>query len=126
MRFLRALEIWGTVAWAQFALRFWPERELASALRDDGPADATASQALVDEFRRTTRSIAKGRCLLLAVACTRFLRRHGFPASLRIGFTPEFHGHAWVDCESQYASRFSVFNLSAAGLAAWIAIRRTI
>jgi hypothetical protein len=127
MSVIRWVEIWATVFRTQVALRFWPERELAFALREDAASDEMASQALVREFQRATRSIAPGRCLLRSVACVRFLRRRGLAASLRVGFAPEFHGgHAWVDCEGEYSSRFRVFNLSAAGLAAWIANRRTI
>lgn len=127
MNFVRWVEIWATVVRTRVALRYWPEGELAFALREDASNDQAASQALVREFQQATHSIAPGRCLLRSVACIRFLRRRGLAASLRVGFAPEFDGgHAWVDCELEYSSRFRVFTFSASGLAAWIANRRTI
>lgn len=127
MSLIRWVEIWATVVRTRVALRFWPQRELAFALREDSSSDQVASRALVHEFQQATRSIARGRCLLRSVACIRFLRRRGLAASLRVGFAPEFDGgHAWVDCEAEYSTRFRVFTFSAAGLAAWIANRRTI
>ena len=126
MTFARSIEIRATILWTRVALRFWPERELAYALLDSGSDLNPTSAALAREFQSATRSMAGGRCLLLTVACIRFLRRRGLPASLRVGFTPEFHGHAWVDCEAHYSSRFGVFNFSPVGLAELIANRRTI
>lgn len=127
MNFAHRLEIWAMVIRTRVALRYWPERELAYALRSDGPAVNAASISLTREFRRTTRSIAKGRCLLLSVAGIRFLRRRGLPASLRIGFAPGFQGHAWIDCDGDaYAERFRPFHCTAAGLAALLTNRRSI
>lgn len=127
MTVVRSIEIWATVLWVRLALRFWPERELAYALRPDERASTARSTALAREFQHATRSIATGRCLLRAVACTRFLRRRGLHATLRVGFTESFHGHAWTDCDSDvYAARFRPFHCTAAGLAALIATRRTI
>lgn len=127
MNFAHRLEIWATVFRTRVALRYWPERELAYALRSDRPAINAASISLAREFRRTTRSIAKGRCLLLSVACIRLLRRRGLPASLRIGFAPGFQGHAWIDCDGDaYAERFRPFQCTAAGLAALLTNRRSI
>ena len=126
MKFARSIEIRATILRTRVALRFWPERELSYALRDSGSDIHPMSAALAREFQSATRSMARGRCLLLSVACIRFLRRRGLPASLRVGFTPGFHGHAWVDCEAQYSSRFGVFNFSPVGLAELIANRRTI
>lgn len=127
MNFAHRLEIWATVFRTRVALRFWPERELAYALCSDGPAVQEASISLARKFRRTTRSIAQGRCLLLSVAGIRFLRRRGLPASLRIGFAPGFQGHAWIDCDGDaYAERFRPFHCTAAGLAALLTNRRSI
>ena len=134
MKLAHRLEIWATVFRTRVALRYWPERELAYALRSDaspssatGPAIHAASVSLTRKFRRTTRSVANGRCLLLSVAGIRFLRRRGLPASLRIGFTPGFQGHAWIDCDGDaYAERFRPFHCTAAGLAALLTNRRSI
>jgi Transglutaminase-like superfamily len=82
---------------------------------------------LAAHFRRVTRPIATGRCLHLSVACIRFLMRRGLPASLRVGFTPELRGHAWIDCDhEEFAERFPPFHVTAAGLAAFVTNRRTI
>ncbi|HEX6100061.1 MAG TPA: lasso peptide biosynthesis B2 protein [Thermoanaerobaculia bacterium] len=149
---MTTVEIWVTVVRTWLALRLWPERELAYALHDGNVGRGNVGRGfspppgrgggapapeggglkprptlLAAEFRRVTRPIARGRCLHLSVACIRFLRRRGLPASLRVGFTPELRGHAWIDCDPDaFAERFPPFHVTAAGLAAFVANRRTI
>lgn len=124
---MTTIEIWVTVVRTWLALRLWPERELAYALRDAGRGGSPSARQLAARFRRVTRPIADGRCLHLSVACVRFLRRRGLPASLRVGFTPELRGHAWIDCDHDaFAGRFPPFHVTAAGLAAFVTNRRTI
>lgn len=123
-------EIWATVLWSWLALRFWPERELALALKpvtEPRPVDATP---LVAAFRRATQRWSDGRCLLFSVAMHRMLRRRSIAANLRVGFMVNRHGapgHAWVETISNadtIHSLFKSFHISAAGLAALLKSRR--
>ena len=130
---LRDVEIWFTVVRSWIALRFWPARELALAFATSGDGRASDS-SLVAAFRRATRPISKGRCVLLGVALLRLLRRRGMDAVLRVGFDiagGKIAGHAWVESGSKVqgdaatiAQRFKPFNITAAGLAAHLSRRR--
>ncbi len=132
-RVLRQLEIWGTLAWSWAALRFWPARTLHALLDAPATSGGEVDPALIEQFRRTTRPIARGRCLLFAVALSKIARRRGVEAVVRVGFDVSEsipRGHAWVESgaavlgdSAEVVNRFHGFHVTAAGLAAYVSRR---
>lgn len=124
----RAAEMWLTVMQSWIGLRFWPAFALRHFLDAPEYNGRVADRGIVDDFKRLTHGIANGRCLLLAVALTRFLRRRDVAAYVRIGFDRsqrKLAGHAWVVCGDEIVSdaatidrHFRDFNVTASGLSA--------
>jgi Transglutaminase-like superfamily len=131
---MTGIEVWLTVIRSWLGLRFWPERELTRAFAPPANPTRSADRASIDAFKRATRSIATGRCLLLSVAMSRFLRRRGIAATVRVGFDTKaknMSGHAWVVCGGEVLGDaatidrcFRHFNVTAAGLAEFLTCRR--
>ena len=119
---------------SRIGLRLWPMAVFESALSVHPTATRAADVRLVHAFRRETRRLSRGRCLLMSVALLRLLRRRGMDARLRVGFDRQaasMRGHAWVESGDlpqgevgTIGERFRAFNVTAHGLAAFVSRHR--